>query len=70
MRHLILEGQWDDVENFLEMSQIREKVDTNQIAFIIGRQRYLELLVTKQLDDQNLLLAVLKNLEELCQSKE
>lgn len=70
LRSLILEGQWDDVENFLEMTQIREKIDTNQIAFVIGRQRYLELLVTHQLDDQNYLLAVLKNLEELCHTKD
>lgn len=42
---------WDDVENFLENTHIRDKIEDNQIAFVIGKQRYLELLVTQQLDD-------------------
>ena len=71
LRQLILEGLWDDVENFLELSQIRDKQpDYGQLLFQIGKQRYLELLAGQQLDDQNYLLAVLKNLEQLCQSKE
>ena len=45
LRQLILEGLWDDVENFLELSQIRDKQpDYTQLLFQIGKQRYLELL--------------------------
>jgi hypothetical protein len=45
LRQLILDGLWDDVENFLELSQIRDKQpDYNQLLFQIGKQRYLELL--------------------------
>jgi len=27
MRQMILEGLWDDVENFLEITHIRDKID-------------------------------------------
>lgn len=63
---MILEGLWDDVENFLELSQIRDKINYREVSFLIGKQRYLELLNSQQLDDQNYLLTVLKNLENLC----
>jgi hypothetical protein len=45
LRQLILDGLWDDVENFLELSQIRDKQpDYNLLLFQIGKQRYLEML--------------------------
>lgn len=45
LRQMILDGLWDDVENFLEMTQIRDKMMTiggvgdgqNHIAFVIGK---------------------------------
>jgi len=48
---MVLEGQWEDVDNFLELSQIRDKINYKEVSFLIGRQRYLELLTGQQLDD-------------------
>jgi len=44
IRQLVLEGLWDDLENFFDISQLRDKLDYNLIAFTIGKQKYLELL--------------------------
>jgi hypothetical protein len=44
IRQLILDGNWSDVENFLELSQIRDKIDYNSIIFHLGKQKYLELV--------------------------
>jgi|LauGreDrversion4_2_1035121.scaffolds.fasta_scaffold67367_3 hypothetical protein len=37
IRQLILDGCWDDLENFLDISQLRDKIDYNQIAFYVGK---------------------------------
>ena len=50
LRQLILEGQWENVENFLKPAQIRSKIDFNTVLFEIRKQKYLELLETQQLD--------------------
>jgi hypothetical protein len=44
IRQLILDGNWEDLEQFFEISQLRDKIDFNQISFLIGKQKYLELL--------------------------
>ena len=68
IRQLILDGNWEDLEQFFEISQLRDKIDFNQIQFLIGKQKYLELLDSQQLD-KNIVVDALKNLESLC-SKE
>ena len=68
IRQLILDGNWEDLEQFFEISQLRDKIDFNQISFLIGKQKYLELLDSQQLD-KNIVVDALKNLESLC-SKE
>jgi hypothetical protein len=37
IRQLVLEGLWDDLENFFDISQLRDKLDYNLIAFTIGK---------------------------------
>lgn len=65
IRQLILDGNWDDLENFFDSAQLRDKIDYNQIAFQIGRQKYLELLESQQLD-KNYVVEALKSMESIC----
>ncbi len=65
VRQLILDGCWEDLENFFDISQLRDKIDYSQIAFIVGKQKYLELLDQQQLD-KNIVVDALKSLESLC----
>ena len=44
IRQLVLDGLWEDLENFFDISQLRDKLDYNLIAFTVGKQKYLELL--------------------------
>ena len=65
IRQLVLDGLWDDLENFFDISQLRDKLDYSQIAFVVGKQKYLELLDSQQLD-KNVVVEALKSLESLC----
>lgn len=65
IRQLVLEGCWDDLDNFFDISQLRGKIDYNQIAFLVGKQKYLELLDSHQLD-KNYVVDALKSLESIC----
>jgi hypothetical protein len=47
LRQLILEGQWEDAENFLKPAQGRTGFDYNSLLFYIRKQKYLELLETQ-----------------------
>ena len=68
IRQLVMDGLWDDLENFFDTSQLRDKLDYNFIAFTVGKQKYLELLESQQID-KNVVVEALKSLESLC-SKE
>jgi len=65
LRQLILEGQWDDAENFLKPAQGRTGFDYDNLLFLIRKQKYLELLENQQLD-QAILMNALKDLQGLC----
>ena len=60
-----MDGLWEDLENFFDISQLRDKLDYNLIAFTVGKQKYLELLECQQLD-KNVVVEALKSLEGLC----
>eukprot|EP00743_Colponemidia_sp_Colp-15_P004540 GILK01004894.1.p1 GENE.GILK01004894.1~~GILK01004894.1.p1 ORF type:complete len:854 (+),score=139.34 GILK01004894.1:105-2666(+) len=70
-RSLVLDGQWEDAENFLKPLQNRPGFDFKKVLFEIRKQRFLELL-----DNQSLSPAVtelvdgLKDLEDKCSKEE
>lgn len=47
------------------MAQLRDKIDYNTIAFHVGKQKYLELLDSAQID-KNFVVDALKSMEGIC----
>ncbi|GFO45645.1 WD repeat-containing protein 47 [Plakobranchus ocellatus] len=78
LRQLILDGQWDDVIDFIQPLISIEGFDSKQFQYIILKYKYLELLCIKAEPTvmQNYEFTVdevvkcLNSLEELCDSKE
>ncbi|ESO85934.1 hypothetical protein LOTGIDRAFT_130238 [Lottia gigantea] len=78
LRQLILDGQWDDVIDFIQPLVTVEHFDMKKFQYIIMKHKYLELLCIKS--DPNVMqnyeftvdevVKCLNSLEELCPSKE
>nr|XP_057929725.1 WD repeat-containing protein 47-like [Doryrhamphus excisus]XP_057929726.1 WD repeat-containing protein 47-like [Doryrhamphus excisus]XP_057929727.1 WD repeat-containing protein 47-like [Doryrhamphus excisus]XP_057929728.1 WD repeat-containing protein 47-like [Doryrhamphus excisus] len=81
LRQLILDGQWEEVMQFIQPLEGLDKFDKKRFHYIILKQTFLEALCVNNAmsaaeDPQNLELTMqeavkcLHNLEELCPSKE
>lgn len=78
LRQLILDGQWDDVLEFIQPLETLSSFDARQFQYLVLRQKYIELLCIKceaglvanvdaAVDE---VVKVLSDLENLCPSKE
>ena len=67
-RHLILDGQWEDAENFLRPLKMRVNFQYDSVIFELRKQKFLELL-ENQVPDSTYLVSALKEIESMC-SKE
>uniref|UniRef100_UPI0037E7E875 WD repeat-containing protein 47-like n=1 Tax=Semicossyphus pulcher TaxID=241346 RepID=UPI0037E7E875 len=81
LRQLILDGQWEEVMQFIQPLEGMEKFDKKRFRYIILKQKFLEALCVNNAmsaaeDPQNLELTMqeavkcLNSLEEFCPSKE
>lgn len=78
LRQLILDGQWDDVLQFVQPLESIEQFDSKRFKYIINKHKYLELLCLRSEAGpyQNVEVAVsevvtcLNQLEQYCPSKE
>lgn len=79
LRQLILDGQWDDVLEFIQPLEGVPSFDSRQFRFVVLRQKYIELLCIKSeagLVQSNVDTAVdevvktLTSLEKFCPQKE
>ncbi|XP_039985487.1 WD repeat-containing protein 47-like [Xiphias gladius] len=81
LRQLILDGQWEEVMQFIQPLEGMDKFDKKRFRYIILKQKFLEALCVNNAmsaaeDPQNLELTMqeavkcLHNLEEFCPSKE
>uniref|UniRef100_A0A8C8DFR6 WD repeat domain 47b n=1 Tax=Oryzias sinensis TaxID=183150 RepID=A0A8C8DFR6_9TELE len=81
LRQLILDGQWEEVMQFIQPLEGMEKFDKKRFRYIILKQKFLEALcvnnaMTTVEDPQNLELTMqqavrcLHSLEEFCPTKE
>ena len=73
LRNLILDGQWDDAENFvqpLKKNMESNDFDFDRVMFEIRKQRFLELVDGRDQDGAVDALTVgLKSLEGRCSKK-
>ncbi|XP_070765039.1 WD repeat-containing protein 47-like [Enoplosus armatus] len=81
LRQLILDGQWEEVMQFIQPLEAMDKFDKKRFRYIILKQKFLEALCVNNAmsaaeDPQNLELSMqeavkcLHNLEEFCPTKE
>ncbi|XP_052221942.1 WD repeat-containing protein 47-like isoform X3 [Dreissena polymorpha] len=78
LRQLILDGQWDDVIEFVQPLETADGFDSHKFQYLINKHKYLELLCIKSEPNvfQNYEFTVdevvktLNNLENLCPTKE
>ncbi|CAJ1060796.1 WD repeat-containing protein 47-like [Xyrichtys novacula] len=81
LRQLILDGQWEEVMQFIQPLEGMEKFDKKRFRYIILKQKFLEALCVNNAmsateDPQNLELTMqqavkcLNSLEEVCPTKE
>ncbi|XP_041647486.1 WD repeat-containing protein 47-like [Cheilinus undulatus] len=81
LRQLILDGQWEEVMQFIQPLEGMEKFDKKRFRYIVLKQKFLEALCVNNAmsaaeDPQNLELTMqeavkcLNSLEEFCPSKE
>ncbi|KAF7662283.1 hypothetical protein LDENG_00240030 [Lucifuga dentata] len=81
LRQLILDGQWEEVMQFIQPLESMEKFDKKRFHYIIMKQKFLEALCVNNAmsaveDPQNLELTMqeavkcLHSLEEFCPAKE
>uniref|UniRef100_A0A3P8WBB9 WD repeat domain 47 n=1 Tax=Cynoglossus semilaevis TaxID=244447 RepID=A0A3P8WBB9_CYNSE len=81
LRQLILDGEWDEVMQFIQPLEEMDKFDKKRFRYIILKQKFLEALCVNNAmstaeDPQNLELTMqeavkcLNSLEELCPSKD
>uniref|UniRef100_A0A3Q1JX87 CTLH domain-containing protein n=1 Tax=Anabas testudineus TaxID=64144 RepID=A0A3Q1JX87_ANATE len=81
LRQLILDGEWEEVMQFIQPLEGMDKFDRKRFRYIILKQKFLEALCVNNAmsaaeDPQNLELTMheavkcLHNLEEFCPSKE
>lgn len=78
LRQLILDGQWDDVTEFIQPLEAIATFDAHSFHYLILRQKYIELLCIKS--EAGLIanvdaaveevVKVLSDLEKLCPSRE
>lgn len=78
LRQLILDGQWDDVTEFIQPLEAIASFDARTFHYLILRQKYVELLCIKS--EAGLIanvdtaveevVKVLSDLEKLCPSRE
>lgn len=70
LRRLILDGQWDDVINFVQPLSNVNSFDMKQLLYVIHRQKYLEMLSERnQNTSVNDIVKYMASLENLCPSK-
>jgi len=78
LRQLILDGQWDDVMEFIQPLESLPSFDSRTFSYLVMRQKYIELLCIKceaglvvnvdaAVDE---VVKVLTDLEKFCPSKE
>lgn len=78
LRQLILDGQWDDVMDFVEPLKCMDSFNSKQFQYIIMKHKYLELLCIKSepgpMQNQDItvdeVVKCLNSLENLCPNKE
>lgn len=78
LRQLILDGQWDDVLEFIQPLQSIESFDSKAFQYLILKHKFLEMLCMKSEDFQHLqvefsseeVVSCLSELEPYCPSKE
>lgn len=78
LRQLILDGQWDDVTEFIQPLESLTTFNTRSFHYLILRQKYIELLCIKSeagpianVDSAvEEVVKVLSDLEKLCPSRE
>ncbi|XP_045197347.2 WD repeat-containing protein 47-like isoform X2 [Mercenaria mercenaria] len=78
LRQLILDGQWDDVIEFIQPLETIEGFDSKKVKYLVTKHKYLELLCIKS--EPNVLqnydftvdevVKTLNSLENLCPTKE
>ena len=78
LRQLILDGQWDDVLDFVQPLETMEGFDSKKFQYLVTKHKYLELLCIKS--EPNVLqnyeftvdevVKTLNSLENLCPTKE
>eukprot|EP01022_Parablepharisma_sp_SALTPOND_P028474 TRINITY_DN71019_c1_g1_i1.p1 TRINITY_DN71019_c1_g1~~TRINITY_DN71019_c1_g1_i1.p1 ORF type:complete len:497 (+),score=67.21 TRINITY_DN71019_c1_g1_i1:1903-3393(+) len=71
-RQLILDGQWEDAENFLNPLKIRQHFNYNRAIFELKRQQFLEDIECCHSDELDIvgLLARAKDLQDKCSKEE
>ncbi|CAI2387000.1 unnamed protein product [Moneuplotes crassus] len=67
-RNLIIEGQWEDAENFLQPLKLKKNFNHNAVVFELRRQKFLEMV--DQNESYKTYVKALKDLEELCPKEE
>ena len=78
LRQLILDGQWDDVLQFIQPLESIESFDKNQFKYLVNKHKYIELLCIRSEAGplHNVEIAVndvvecLNHLEQLCPNKD
>ncbi|XP_077986558.1 WD repeat-containing protein 47-like isoform X2 [Glandiceps talaboti] len=78
LRSLILDGQWDDVMEFVQPLESIESFDSRNFRYVIMKHKFLEMVCMKSEDPGNLqvefsideVVGCLRDLEPYCPSKE
>nr|XP_006817537.1 PREDICTED: WD repeat-containing protein 47-like [Saccoglossus kowalevskii] len=78
LRSLILDGQWDDVLEFIQPLESIESFDSKKFRYIILKHKFLEMVCMKSEDMGNLqiefsideVVACMRDLEPYCPTKE
>lgn len=67
-RNLIIDGQWEDAENFLQPLKLKKNFNYNAVVFELRRQRFLEMVDSNE--SYMSYVKALKDLEGLCTKEE
>lgn len=68
LRQLILDGQWDDVSEFIQPLEGLASFDSRHFHYIVLRQKYIELLCIKS--EAGLVANVDTAVDEVCCSRQ
>lgn len=83
-RNLIIDGQWEDAENFLQPLKLKKNFNYNAVVFELKRQKFLEMVdgnenhttynksskSSQSVSQYKMYVEALKDLEGLCTKEE